>query len=146
MAPARRADHVLIDKHARFDDCDWWILEARDAGKSVHSNSEYNDEDKTTTGRFIQVHYKLTNLGQKEEMMLVRAKIEDDKGREFDPVDMESFYVPAHAKTVGLDTIVPGVEQEYWTVIEVPADARDLHIKVHGFSLIGPQKRVPLGL
>ena len=143
---AKRADHVVVDKHARFDDCDWWILEARDAGQSVRSNSEFNDEEKKTDGRFIMVHYKLTNLGQKEEMMLDRAKIQDDKGREFGPVDMESFYVPGTSKTVGLDTLFPGKAQEYWTVIEVPADAKELRFKVHGFTLIGPQKLVALGL
>jgi hypothetical protein len=101
VPPAKRADHVLIDKHANFSDCDWWILEARDAGQSIRSTSEFSDQEKKTTGRFIAVHYKLTNLGRKDEMMLDRARVQDDKGREFGVIDLEGFYVPAQTKTLG---------------------------------------------
>jgi hypothetical protein len=129
-----------------FDDSEWIVIEAKDAGKSIKSNSEFNEEEKKTEGRFIQVHYKVTNKGKKEEMLLDRPKIVDDKGREFGPIDMESFYVPAKAKTIGLDTLQPSMPKEYWTVIEVPADAKTLKFQVHGFSLLGDKKNVDLGM
>ena len=129
-----------------FDDSEWIVVEAKDAGKKIKSNSEFNEEEKSTEGRFIQVHYKVTNKGKKEEMLLDRPKVVDDKGREFGPIDMESFYVPAKAKTIGLDTLQPSMPKEYWTVIEVPADAKSLKLEVHGFSLLGDKKNVDLGL
>ena len=129
-----------------FPDCEWIVMEARDAGKILKSNSEYNEESKTTEGRFIQVHYKVTNKTSKEEMILDRPKIVDQKGREFGPVDMETFYVPKKAKSIGLDTLQPSIAKEYWTVIEVAADSRDLAFRVHGFTLIGPSRDVALGL
>ena len=129
-----------------FDDSDWVVIEAKDAGKSIKSNSEFNEEEKKTEGRFIQVHFKVTNKGKKEEMVLDQPKIVDDKGREFGPIDMQSFYVPAKAKTLGLDTLQPSMPKEYWTVIEVPADAKGLKFQVHGFSLLGDKKNVELGL
>ncbi len=129
-----------------FDDSEWIVIEAKDAGKSIKSNSEFNEEEKKSEGRFIQVHYKVTNKGKKEEMLLDRPKIVDDKGREFGPIDMESFYVPAKAKTIGLDTLQPSMPKEYWTVIEVPADAKNLKFQVHGFSLLGDKKNVDLGI
>jgi hypothetical protein len=129
-----------------LSDSTWVVLEARDAGKVLASNSEFNEETKTTTGRFIQVHYRITNNGTKEEMLLDRPKLVDQKGRQFGPVDMETFYIPRKAKTVGLDTIQPSLPKEYWTVIEVPADSRDLAFRVHTFSLLGPTRDVPLGL
>jgi hypothetical protein len=129
-----------------FDDSEWIVMEAKDAGKSIKSNSEFNEEKKDTTGRFVQVHYKVTNKGKKEEMLLDRPKIVDDKGREFGPIDMESFYVPAKAKTIGLETLQPSMPKEFWTVIEVPADAKTLKFQVHGFSLLGDKKNVDLNL
>jgi hypothetical protein len=129
-----------------FDDSEWIVVEAKDAGKSIKSNSEFNEEKKDTPGRFIQVHYKVTNKGKKEEMLLDRPKIIDDKGREFGPIDMESFYVPAKSKTIGLETLQPSMPKEFWTVVEVPPDAKSLKFQVHGFSLLGDKKNVDLGL
>jgi hypothetical protein len=129
-----------------FDDSEWIVMEAKDLGKSIKSNSEFNEEQKKSDGRFVQVHYKVTNKGKKEEMLLDRPKVVDDKGREFGPIDMESFYVPAKAKTIGLDTLQPSMPKEYWTVIEVPADAKTLKFQVHGFSLLGDKKNVDIGL
>jgi hypothetical protein len=129
-----------------FSDCEWIVVEARNAGKELKSNSEFNEDTKTTEGRLIQVHYKVTNNTSKEEMILDRPKIVDQKGREFGPIDMESFYVPKKSKTIGLDTLQPSIAKEYWTVIEVPADAHELAFRVHGFSLVGPTRDVPLGL
>ena len=129
-----------------FDDSEWVVVEAKDAGKALKSNSEFNEEEKKTEGRFVQVHYKVTNKGKKEEMLLDRPKVVDDKGREFGPIDMESFYVPAKSKTIGLDTLQPSMPKDYWTVIEVPADAKGLKFQVHGFSLLGDKKNVDLGI
>jgi hypothetical protein len=137
---------VRVDKTVAFDDVQWVVIEARDAGQSVKSNSELNDEEKRTTGRFVMIHYKLTNLGKKEEMLLDRPKVQDDRGREFGPIDMESFYVPVHAKTVGLDTIQPSLPKEYWTVVEVAPDATHLKFVIHGFSLTSRHELVELGI
>ncbi len=130
----------------KFDDSEWVIVEARDAGKELRSNSEFTDEVKKSEGRFILVHYKVTNLGKKEEMLLDRLKIVDSMGREFGPIDMESFYVPAHAKTIGLDALQPSLQREYWTAVEVAADAQRLKLQLHGFSLLGEKRTVDLGL
>lgn len=135
-----------IGETVTFDDSDWVVTEAKDAGKVLKSNSEFNEEEKKTDGRFIQVHYKVTNKGKKEEMLLDHPKVVDDKGREFGPIDMESFYVPAKSKSIGLDTLPPSMPREYWTVIEVPADAKGLKFEVHGFGLLGDKKTVDLGL
>ena len=129
-----------------FADSEWVVIEARDAGKVLRSTSEFVEDTKKSDGRFIQVHYKVTNNTAKEEMLLDRPKIVDGKGRQFGPVDMESFYVPRRAKTIGLDTLQPSIAKEYWTVIEVASDSRDLSFRVHGFALVGPTRDVLLGL
>ena len=129
-----------------FDDSEWVVVEAKDSGKSIKSNNEFNPEEKKTDGRFISVHYKLTNKGKKEEMLFNHPKIIDGQNREFGPIEMEGFYVPKSAKTVGLETLQPSLPKEFWTVIEVPADAKSLKFQVHGFSLLGDKKTVDLAL
>jgi hypothetical protein len=135
-----------IGETVTFDDSDWVVTEAKDAGKSLKSNSEFNEEEKKTEGKFVQIHYKVTNKGKKEEMLLDPPKVVDDKGREFGHIEMESSYVPAKGKTITLDTIQPSMSKEYWTVVEVPADAKGLKFQIHGFSLLGDKKSVDLGM
>jgi hypothetical protein len=135
-----------IGETVTVDDSEWVIVEAKDVGKSLKSNSEFNEEKKDTAGRFIQVHYKVTNKGKKEEMMFNPPKVLDDKGREFGPVDMENFYVPAKTKTIGLESLQPSIAKEFWTCIEVPADAKALKFQIHGFSLLSDKKTVDLAL
>ena len=36
--------------------------------------------------------------------------------------------------------------KEYWTVIEIPADAKNLKFQVHGFSLLSEKKQVDIGI
>jgi len=130
-----------------FDGSEWTVIEARDAGKTLKSNSEFGEEDKKTEGRFIQVHFKVSNKGSKEEMLLDKPKILDDKGREFSPIDMESFYVPAKAKTLAaFESLPPNVVKECWTVIDVPADAKSLKFQVHGFGVLNEKRAVDLAL
>jgi hypothetical protein len=79
-------------------------------------------------------------------VLLDRPKIVDAKGREFGPIDMESFYIPKGTKSVGTETLSPNVQREFWTIIEVPAEAQALAFQVHGFSLMGEKRTVALGL
>lgn len=129
------------------DDSEWVVIEAKDAGKVLKSNSEFNDETKKTEGRFIQVHYKVTNKDKKEQMLIAdHPKIIDSQNREFSAIEGETYYVPAKAKTIMVATLQPSMPQEFWTVIEVPADAKTLKFQIHAFSLLGDKKQVDLGL
>lgn len=128
-----------------FDDSDWIVVDAKDLGKNLVSNLDPDDK-KTTDGKFVQVHFKVTNKGKKEEMVLDPPKVLDDKGREFGPVDMQSFYVPKNAKTLALDSLPPSMQREYYTIIEVPADAKTLKFEIHGLGMFGDKKTVDLGI
>src|ERR1700690_4471212 len=48
-----------------LDDAEWVVVDAKDVGKTIKSNSEFTQEDKKTDVRFIQVHFKITNKGKK---------------------------------------------------------------------------------
>ena len=141
-----KATAAKVGDTVTFEDSEWVVVEAKDAGKSVKGNSEFNQEEKKTEGRFIQVHYKVTNKGKKEEMLLDQPKLVDDKSREYGPMEGENAYIPAKARTITLDTLQPSLPKEYWTVFEVPADAKGLKFQFRGFSLLNDKKTVDLGL
>jgi hypothetical protein len=128
-----------------LEDSDWVVVEAKDAGKTLKSNAANNEEKRETTGRFILVHYKVTNKLKEEKMLLDHPQIVDDKGRESGPIDKEENFVPAKTTTVAL-LIPPSGTKELWSVIEVAPDAKNLKLQFHGFSMLGDKKSVDLGL
>ncbi len=142
--------HVKIGKTVTLGDTVWVIVEATDWGKTVTGNSNLEPDmphgDGTTDGRFVGVHYKLTNLGAAERMIEGVPKIVDERGREFGPMDMESLYVPEQAKTVSLATLPPHEQKEFWTVIALPPDAVKLRFEVWNFSAPDDKSLIPLGL
>lgn len=146
-AATGQAGMVRIDKTMTFADSEWVIIEVRDAGKALPANDgRVVDAIIRSEGRFILVHYRLKNLGNKVAMVMVRPSIVDSRGRKFLPIDTEAGYLPPHTKPLGPEELQPSVPNDYWTAIEVPGDATDLAIEVHGFTLIGPTQDVSLGL
>ena len=135
-----------INDTVTFDDSEWVVLEAKDAGKTLKSTSAINEEEKKADGRFIEVHYKVTNKSKKEEMLLEKPKIVDDKNREYEPIEMEGFYVPPNTKTINFDTLQPNTPKDYWTIIQVPPDAKNLKFQVQGFSMLNDKKKIDLNL
>ena len=134
-----------IGEQVPFGDSEWTVVEVKDAGTKLKANSDYG-EDKATDGRFVQVHYRVTNKGKKEEHILDTPKVVDAKGRVFAPIEMESFYVPAKTKSLGLEALPPSQPKDYWTVVEVPGDATGLALQIHGLGLFGDKKTVDLGI
>jgi hypothetical protein len=59
---------------------------------------------------------------------------------------MESAYVPKGGKVPLLDTLQPSMEREYYSIIEVPADATKLKLQVHDLGILGEKKLVDLGI
>lgn len=133
-----------LNEVVTFDDAQWVVVEAKDLGKTLKSHDS-KEEDKTTKGRFVEVHYKVTNKTDKEQMLVDPPKIVDDKNNELAALETEAFYVPANAKALGLSTLLPNVTNEFWTVIEAPADAKGLKFQVRSIAP-SKTKNVDLGL
>jgi len=135
-----------IGDTVKFDDSEWVVIEAKDVGKTLKSNSVGNTDEKKATGRFIQIHYKVTNTGKQEQMVFKHPKVIDGAKKEFEALEDESNYVPAKTSTIGLVTLVPNVMKEYWSVIDVGADSKTLKLRLHPIALIGDEKDVDLNL
>ncbi len=136
-----------LGEQVKLDDSAWTVVEAKDMGKSIKATSElFADEKKDTTGKFVQIHYKVVNNGKKQETLLDTPKIVDSKSREFGPIQGESEYVPKGSKTAILETLQPSMEKDYYTIVEVPADATGLKVQITGLGLLGDKKMVDIGM
>jgi len=140
VAPARIGDAV------KFDDSEWVVLDVNDAGKVLESTSAINHETRKTEGRFVIVHYKVTNSTKDEQMLITPPKIVDKKGDGVEHIAMESFFLPPSEKTVALDTLEPNQPREYWTVFDVPAGATGLQCEFHALAAFGQKREVDLKL
>lgn len=135
-----------IGETVTFDDSEWVVLEVKDAGKTLAGTNPTNHEVKKTDGRFLEVHYKVTNKGKTEEMLINPPRLVDAKKDDLEHIQMESFFLPPTAKTVALDTLVPNTTRDFWTVFEVPPGATGIQCQLHALSAFGDKKNVDLGL
>ena len=127
-----------------FDDSEWVVLEARDAGATLKSNNQFQ-EDAKTDGKFVIVKFKVKNKGKKEDQLFLKLELLDDDGREFRQRDEAAFYVPKGAKTIGLEALPPSMAKEFWTVFEIPADSKGLRFRTRSLASNDDTKLVSLG-
>jgi hypothetical protein len=86
------------------------------------------------------------NNGKKQQTLLDTPKIVDGKSREFGPIQGESEYVPKGSKTAILETLQPSMEKDFYTIVEVPADATGLKVQITGLGLLGDKKMIDIGM
>ena len=142
-APPAPGTAGKLGDRVTFEDSEWTVLEAKDVGQKLAQNRG-EGAPRTTEGKFVQIHYRVTNRSKKEERLLDTPRVVDAKGRQFGRIELEAFFVPAQATALGLDPLPPRQGREYWTVIELPADATGLKFELHGLGLFGDKKLVDL--
>lgn len=135
-----------LNEQYKLNDSTWTILEAKDMGKTLNATSElFANEKKNTGGKFVQIHYKVVNNGKKQETLLDTPKVVDSKGHLYSHIEGEEEYVPKGGNVVNVETLGPGAEKEYYTIIDVPADATGIKIQITGLGLMGDKKFVDMG-
>jgi hypothetical protein len=136
---------AAIKQASFFGGSEWTILDVVDRGSPMKGNDS-SDKDATTTGRFIQVHYRVANLGKKEGTVgRSAAKLADERGREFGSIDRGSDFVPKNGEILYLETIQPSLSKEFYAIYEVPADAGTLSFKVTDFGFSSSTRTIALG-
>jgi hypothetical protein len=135
-----------IGDDVSFKDSKWVVLDAQDKGNSLKSHNSFQ-KDATTSGKFILVHFKVTNLSNKEERIINTPKLIDSQGREFKDFDKQTFYIPKGTEAMGLKALPASIEKEFYAVYEVPADATGLRFQARDLkSTFSPDyKLVDLG-
>ena len=138
--PAKIGDTVT------FDDSEWVIVEAKDAGKVLASTSAVHRDELHAAGRFVEVHYRVTNKSDHEEMLAVPPKIVDAQKDEIEHLELEGPYVPPNAKVFALDTLEPHKQRDLWTIFDVPATGTGLKCQLHALKAFGEARDVDLGM
>lgn len=140
-----KGEAAKIGDEITFKDSKWTVVTAKDHGTQIRPNNQFLQPAKTE-GRFILVHFKVTNLTNQEDRILNTPKLIDSKGREFKDYDQQSMYIPEGAKTLTVEALPAGMTKEFWALYEVPADATDLKFQARALSAFGDKKMVDLGL
>ncbi len=135
-----------VGKALTIGDSEWTVLDVADRGQSMKPNESW-DKEATTTGRFIQVHMKIANVGKKEGTLAGGPKLVDPAGgREFGTFETQSSYLPKDATGVFLDKIQPSMSKEFYEIYEIPAGITKLSLKAMDFGLFGTEKTIDLGI
>jgi hypothetical protein len=138
--------HAKIGDEVSFNDSTWVVLSAEDKGNTIQSNNQFQ-KDAETTGKFVLVHFKVTNLSKKEQRIINIPKVIDSDGREFKHHDKQTFYIPKGSETMTNKALPASLPKEFYGVYEVPADAKGLRFQTRDLSsVISPDyKLVELG-
>jgi hypothetical protein len=133
-----------IGETVKFDDSEWTVLDAKDKGKALKSNNEFQEGAKTD-GKFVLVHFKVKNTTNKEDRIMDGPKVVDSQGREFKNYDHEAFYIPKNASTLGFEALPSSLTKDFWAVYEVAADSAGMNFEARALSAMGDKKLVGLG-
>jgi hypothetical protein len=135
-----------VSKEAHFfAGASWTVLDVVDRGSTMKVN-DGDGKPASTSGRFIQVHYRVTNTGKKEgSLHRGSSKITDLTGREFGSMAYQEVYIPKGAEPLFLDKIQPSLSKDFYAIVEVPADAQALSLKVSDFGYGSSTRTISLG-
>jgi hypothetical protein len=123
---------------------EWTVLDVLDRGTTMKPTNQFS-KDATTSGRFIQVHFRVANKGKEPGSLMGAPKLADDKSREFGRYQEQFAYLPKDGNSLTLETIQPSMSKDFYEIYELPADATTLSIKVPDFGFLGSTKSIPLG-
>jgi hypothetical protein len=142
VAPAAQASK--IGDTIKFDDSEWSVIEAKDKGKTLKSNNQF-EENAKSDGKFVLVHFKVKNTTNKEDRIMDGPKVVDSQGREFKNYDNEAFFIPNNTKTLGLEALPSSISKDFWAVYEVAPDSKGMSFEARALSAMGDKKLVALG-
>lgn len=121
-----------INEEVEVGKAKWILLEVKDRDGILRgSESEFPllTEDKTTTGKFIEITLEVTNIGTITETWWSDPTLVDDKDREFKPADDVYEWIPDEKEAL-LKGLHPGVTCQFIWIYEVSKDTSGLKVKV----------------
>ena len=138
-----------ISQDVRVGDVRWKLIDVKDRGnilKASESRFSIIANDKTTTGKFIEITMEVENLS-KEMKSFSDLRLVDNKNREFIPASGVSEWIPEDKELFLLSNLNPNMPQQFSSIYEIPIDATDLKVKVGDLSFWGEyEASISLGL
>ena len=133
-----------IGKALTVGDAEWTILDIVNRGSKMKANESF-EKDASTSGTFLQVHFKIANVSKKEGTVGEVPKILDSTGREFGTFENSSSFRPKDSNGVFLDKVQPSMSKEFYEIFELPAGVTTVSLKAHDFGIFGKEKVIALG-
>lgn len=129
---------------ARVGDAEWKILAFYDLGRSAKSNNMFQ-KDASTGGRFVEVAFEITSSLREPDRIFRQPRLRDERGRFFEHVDSQAFYVPEGKQTLTGTSLPPGVTKEFWAVYEVAADSARFDFEARSMTAFGEPGWLDIG-
>lgn len=128
-----------------FEDSKWEVLNARSLGTTL-SGGEFT-EPKKTSGRFVYVRFRVTNVGTREKSILRTPKLQDSQGRSFNQLESFSLamYLPDGEEEMTLEQLPASVPKTFSAIYEVAQDSADLSFLTRPLGFGSTEKAVRLG-
>ena len=130
----------------------WELLEAKDRGSVLRgSESDYPmfTEDKTSSGRFIQITLQVTNVGTITESYWsapTLIALIDDKDTAFKPADGVYQWITDDKEAL-MEALQPRVTRQFIWIYEVSEDAIGLKVRVEDIAFSSDARAlIDLGL
>lgn len=125
-----------VNQDVRVGKARFVVLSALDRGATLkRSESRYPTiaQDKTTSGRFIEVRVEIENMGEITESFVSSPHIIDSQNREYKKAEGVSEWIPTDAEWF-LPALQPGVPKRFILIYEVAKDATLLKLKASDIS------------
>ena len=132
-----------IGKAVLVGDAEYTVIDIANRGTVMKANNEF-EKDATTTGNYIQVHFKVLNKGKKEGF-LTTPKLVDGTSREFGTMENSYAYRPKGTEGIALEKVQPSMSREFTEIYELPAGVTTASMKAIDFDLFGKDKLINLG-
>lgn len=108
----------------------WTVTAPKVLGTTLAATNPYITAKTAQPGaKFVQVTYKVENLGQKQKTT-TGADLQDSQKRQFKAITDSFSYQPENRQLNILSNLNPGVAQEFDLIYEIPADATGLQSRV----------------
>lgn len=126
-----------VGEPVKVGDVQWTVTNPKDLGSTIQATDGFS-QPKTAQGggKFIQVTYKVENLG-KEQKTTTGADIQDSQKRQFKAITDSFSYIPQARQLNVLSNLNPNVAQEFDLIYEVPADASGFQARVGNLEAFG---------
>jgi len=120
----------------------WEIISVEYLGNELKGDGYFID-NKKTSGYFLLLIAKVTNLGNSDKVTLGVINIVDDQGRKFAEMDNQLLYLPKGYDVLTLASLNPAVPVTFASIFELPGDSKGLKLMATDLGkLLGAQPKL----
>jgi hypothetical protein len=119
----------------------WTLMGAIDRGSTMRATE--GSSVAKSSGCFVEIQFRAKNNGKTEPPSAKAMFLLDGEGRRFNEYRDEGDYLPAGADIIKVERLQPESERVFVALFELPADAKDLRLRVREIGHeAGPQNEI----